>query len=391
MKDNFGDMNPKKNIVIVYHTLPLYRSDFFNLLNEKLIGEDRKLVVIAGTTMGLKEIKEIDGEYLLSIDRYERVGFSLLGIQVQWGKGLIRKVFAYQPENVIFMYNAGIVNYSILMLLLRVKKIPYMIWGSGHRRRGLSDFQYKVKSFFKNIFMKMASGHITYSEYYARQLEEEGYGNEKIFCAQNTINIEEILYNQKRIGKRGSNAVVKFLFVGVLIPQKNLDKAILVCKKLKDDKFLFVFDVIGDGLAIDDLSEMIENLDLQEVVFLHGPKYGEEVAMFFREADVFVLPGTGGLAINEAMAYGLPIIATPGDGTGYDLIQNGENGFLLEFEYELNELYDAMKYFLVCEKSVRYKMGEKSLEMVKRKASLNNMVDRFFEAVRSVSRLRITN
>jgi len=374
-------METKRNIIIVYHTLPQYRFDFFNLLNDKLINIDRSLVVIAGTSMGQKEIKEINGEHSFSIDRYRRTGFSLFGFQIQWGIGLIQKVFDYKPEQVIFMYNAGILNYSLLMLLLRCKKIPYMIWGSGHRRVGLNDFQYKVKYLFKNAFMKMASGYIAYSEHYAKQLERSGFDKERLFCAQNTINVERIIRNRKRRQSTDLNIVFKFLFVGALIPQKNIDKSIYVCSQLRDEKYEFVYDIVGGGAIINDLKATVEAMKLENIVVLHGPKYGEEVASFFRTADAFILPGTGGLAINEAMAYGLPIIATPGDGTGYDLIRNGENGFLLEFDYSLNELYDVMKYLLLCGNVKRYKMGEKGLEILKNRATLNKMVNNFYKAI----------
>jgi glycosyltransferase involved in cell wall biosynthesis len=227
----------------------------------------------------------------------------------------------------------------------------------------------------------MASGHITYSYYYATELANMGYDMNMIFCAQNTIDVEKISDNQKFIIKSESSSIVKFLFVGALIPPKNLDKIIYVCKKLKDEQFKFVFDIVGDGIIRNELSKMIQGMDLQDVVFLHGSKYGEEVAVFFQRADVFVLPGTGGLAINEAMAYSLPIIATPGDGTGYDLVKNNENGFLLKFDYELNELYRCMKYFLSCDRQMLREMGERSHELVMQKASLHNMVNKFLQAI----------
>ena len=47
-------------------------------------------------------------------------------------------------------------------------------------------------------------------------------------------------------------------------------------------------------------------------------------------SNIFVLPGTGGLAINEAMAYGLPVICSEADGTEKDLVIKVERG-----QYEL--------------------------------------------------------
>src|SRR5690606_12917358 len=53
----------------------------------------------------------------------------------------------------------------------------------------------------------------------------------------------------------------------------------------------------------------------------------EGVETYFLGSDVFVLPGLGGLAISEAMVYGLPVIASIGDGCEVDLVDE-KNGFL---------------------------------------------------------------
>ena len=53
------------------------------------------------------------------------------------------------------------------------------------------------------------------------------------------------------------------------------------------------------------------------------------VGPYFDGADLLVLPGTGGLALNEAMAHGLPLVSGYGDGSADDLVQDGVNGFRL--------------------------------------------------------------
>ncbi len=57
-----------------------------------------------------------------------------------------------------------------------------------------------------------------------------------------------------------------------------------------------------------------------------GARYGDELAAAFARADLFVLPGTGGLAVQQAMSFGLPVIVAEGDGTQDDLVRPG-NGW----------------------------------------------------------------
>jgi glycosyltransferase involved in cell wall biosynthesis len=45
-------------------------------------------------------------------------------------------------------------------------------------------------------------------------------------------------------------------------------------------------------------------------------------------ADLFVLPGTGGLALQQALARGLPVIAAEGDGSQEDMV-TPDNGWLV--------------------------------------------------------------
>ena len=69
-----------------------------------------------------------------------------------------------------------------------------------------------------------------------------------------------------------------------------------------------------------------------------------------------------GLVINEAMAYGLPIITTDKCIAGLELIKNGENGYIVPVEDE-NILYEQMNK-LILDEALRKKMGENSLKKI---------------------------
>ena len=118
-----------------------------------------------------------------------------------------------------------------------------------------------------------------------------------------------------------------------------------------------------------------------EYIFLHGSKYKQELKNIFIKSNVFILPGTGGLAINEAMAYSLPVISTSGDGTGKDLITNNINGFLLDDNYKEEILYEKIKFFLNADKKKLKQMGSRSLSIIKQKGTMRNMVEKFYESI----------
>jgi D-inositol-3-phosphate glycosyltransferase len=90
------------------------------------------------------------------------------------------------------------------------------------------------------------------------------------------------------------------LFVGRFVPKKGFD----VLYNAKDPSYLLVF--VGEGM-------MATHLPSDDSVRIVGQLPQEDVAMFYKASDVFILPSYGEgfpLAIQEAMASGLPIITS---------------------------------------------------------------------------------
>ena len=80
--------------------------------------------------------------------------------------------------------------------------------------------------------------------------------------------------------------------------------------------------------------------------------------------DVFVLPtreDIWGLVINEAMAYGLPIVTTDRCVAGVELVENGVNGYVVPVEDE-TALADSLKRVLSGDTAA---MGSASLEKIR--------------------------
>jgi glycosyltransferase involved in cell wall biosynthesis len=85
----------------------------------------------------------------------------------------------------------------------------------------------------------------------------------------------------------------------------------------------------------------------------------------YRLGDIVVLPSKGpdetwGLAINEAMACGRPVIASDKCGAAADMIKNNENGFVFNAGDE-NDLYNCMEKMILADTP---SMGAKALETI---------------------------
>ena len=108
-----------------------------------------------------------------------------------------------------------------------------------------------------------------------------------------------------------SGRCFRLLYVGRLLDWKGLDIALHAVHQLKQWQLNVQFTVVGDGLAKSRLTKLAQRLGLAEIVNWAGciPQYAVEVQ--YHSADVFLFPSlrdSGGLAVLEALAHGLPVV-----------------------------------------------------------------------------------
>jgi glycosyltransferase involved in cell wall biosynthesis len=91
----------------------------------------------------------------------------------------------------------------------------------------------------------------------------------------------------------------------------------------------FRLDIVGDGELREPLERLAADLALDEIVTFHGMQ--QDIRPFLASADAFVLSSVSeGIALTllEAMAAGLPIVATDVGGNR-EVVIPGETGFLV--------------------------------------------------------------
>ena len=126
---------------------------------------------------------------------------------------------------------------------------------------------------------------------------------------------------------RSIHAKPRLLFVGRLAAQKNLA---LLLRALDGISDRFETTLVGTGELESDLKETARDLRLHNVVF-YGVARASELVELYRNADVFVLPSVVEgmpLVLLEAMAMGLPVVATDVPGTR-DLVTDNVTGLLV--------------------------------------------------------------
>jgi len=104
-----------------------------------------------------------------------------------------------------------------------------------------------------------------------------------------------------------------FLCVALLRPEKRLDLLLQAFATVRQNNPDARLVLVGDGPLRQDIEHIISNLNLQSSVTLTGYLPQTEIASWMQKCHTLVLPSeveTFGLVLIEAMACGLPVIAT---------------------------------------------------------------------------------
>ncbi|OLE38194.1 MAG: hypothetical protein AUI36_26305 [Cyanobacteria bacterium 13_1_40CM_2_61_4] len=112
---------------------------------------------------------------------------------------------------------------------------------------------------------------------------------------------------------------LRFLYLGRLVDWKAVDLLLEAFKGVADTRPAARLDVLGDGPMLEPLRKLNAELDLAGRVHFAGWVSKAQGLEKLHAADVFVLPSLrecGGNALLEAMAVGLPCVATNWGGPG---------------------------------------------------------------------------
>jgi phosphatidylinositol alpha-mannosyltransferase len=156
---------------------------------------------------------------------------------------------------------------------------------------------------------------------------------------------------------------INILFVGRLERRKGLVYLLNACAKIKRSFPNFRLIVVGPGTVLRlRYKKLVEEMSLTNNVVFTGFVSSVELPSYYRSADIFCAPATGGesfgIVLLEAMACGKPVVATSIQGYA-SVLAHGEEGLLVPPRDE-EFLADAL-LSLLHDKSLRLQMGNKGL------------------------------
>ncbi|HLF10681.1 MAG TPA: glycosyltransferase family 4 protein [Gammaproteobacteria bacterium] len=135
---------------------------------------------------------------------------------------------------------------------------------------------------------------------------------------------------------------VRIVAVSRLIARKGLDTLIVALSRLRGEDVSL--DIAGEGPLNETLQQLARSHGVADRVRFHGFLDRAGLDSLLADADIFVLTSVAescSMALLEAMAAGLPVIATRVGGTT-ELIEHGSNGLLIDAQ-NIEELSAALR------------------------------------------------
>jgi glycosyltransferase involved in cell wall biosynthesis len=376
-------------LALQQRVLPSYRAPFFDLLASACLGGMSLFTGLPRYSEGIATASKLQvAKYRLGKNLHLFSGNLYLCYQL----GLIDWLENWNPDALIAEANPRYLSTPAAVRWMHGRGRPVIGWGLGVPTPSQPPPKSKMDSLnnYRNTSFRIlgevpkaegvrgASGRvwpsfinqfdamIAYSQRGAEEYAALGFPREKIFVAHNSVARQPSSAPDRR-----ADSVHQFniLFVGRLQARKRVDHLLKACAQLEPKPRLVI---IGDGPERAKFQSLANEI-YPSAEFI-GAKHGVELKPYFTEADLFVLPGTGGLAIQEAMSYGLPVIVAQGDGTQDDLVRK-ENGWQIppnDFDALVSTMKDALSDVVRLRR-----MGEESYRIVKEEINIEKMVEMF--------------
>jgi colanic acid/amylovoran biosynthesis glycosyltransferase len=220
--------------------------------------------------------------------------------------------------------------------------------------------------------------------FFKNRLIALGCDESKIIVHHSAINIDDFEFKNHIISETER---LNLISVCRLTEKKGLEYAILAVAQLKK-KYPFVkYVIIGDAdyhapLYKKRIQDLVVRLGLGENVYFYGWATHEEIIPLLEKADIFLLPSITASrgdqegianALKEAMAGGLPVIATDHAGTS-ELVEHGRTGLLVP-EKDYMALVKAVYWYIKHPEKIK-KITKKARIKIEQEFSIDSTVEK---------------
>lgn len=272
-------------------------------------------------------------------------------------------------------------TYMIAMEYMKIKKIPFLLNADGGFVKRDKNIIHKIK----HHLIGMPTAWLSTGGMTDDYLIHYGADRQRIYHYPFTsVKMQEAYLPsefEKLEKKRDLHIKEKkvVLAVGQFIHRKGLDLLIKCSTKLPSNTSIYI---IG-GEPTEEYKQLLQTQKIENVHF-SGFKSRNELQEYYIAADVFAFPtreDIWGLVLNEAMAKGLPCVASKHAIAANEMIVDGENGYIVEPE-NINDMVSRLNTLLEND-DIRRRMAGKAY-MCSQTYTIENMARRHIDILQEL-------
>jgi glycosyltransferase involved in cell wall biosynthesis len=301
----------------------------------------------------------------------------------------VLRIVAKSDYDVVWAHGYAHATTWLAWFICLLRRKPFLLREEQTLLRSRTHWRRLVKEIPLRALIKSSFG-LYIGEENRRYLKRYGSRDDRLFAARYCV--DNTLFRQEADELAGRRAAIRvefgiyddapvILFCGKLAPTKNPQLLIRAFGRLRHRQSCWLL-LAGDGPLRRMLEHEVESKGITNVLFA-GFLDQREIVNAYIAADLLVLPSrreTWGLAVNEALNFGLPVVVSDKVGCAPDLVRDGWNGLLVPVG-DGDALTEALDR-LVRDRSVRETFGQRGRELVAR-YGVDACADGIIEAVRA--------
>ena len=381
-------MHPSSGeIWIVQKCLAHYRIPVFDRLAERLREKGFTLKVVFDPNE-LEGPADANRPYCDPFIRVREFGFG--GVSGSRMIGLLEKIKARRPAAVIVEgLPSTLTNLVLPHVIRRTGGVP-LVWVKGHLSEGTPEgyvsHRLRRLSWLRRRFLEQFDGIICYGQAGREELERIGISPEKITIAQNTIDtarifeqlpeLEDVAKDFKvRHGLEGRRVV---LSCGTMYRKKRQLDIVDAWSSIHAEHPDAMLVLVGGGEMFESIKARVTELGDDSIRLTGRVPEGDDYK-WIGACDVSVMCGGLGLAIQQTLAFGRPMVVADEPGVDGEVVVNGETGW----RYPRGDVsaLAATVSAVLSDPARASEVAHKGQELIRNKVNIDTMVEGFIVAL----------